>query len=117
MNETTTSRSCCATRNITRDETASAPSATTSGTQEIRITVQGGYSPKAVKLERGVPARLVFDRQESSRCSEELLIPAFGVRAKLPRGVPTVVELTPSEAGTFAFTCGMEMLRGQLVVE
>ena len=86
------------------------------GAQEARVTVKGGYTPTTVRLAKGVPARLVFDRQETSRCSEELLIPAFDVRQVLPTGEETVVEFTPEEAGTFAFTCGMRMLRGEIVV-
>ena len=86
------------------------------GAQEARVTVQGGYTPTTVRLAKGIPARLVFDRQETSRCSEELLIPAFDVRQVLPTGQETVIEFTPAEAGTFAFTCGMRMLRGEIVV-
>lgn len=78
--------------------------------------MKGGYVPSTVRLTQGVPARLVFDRQDASRCSEELLIPAFGVRQALPQGRETVVEFTPERAGTFPFTCGMEMLRGELVI-
>ena len=34
-----------------------------------------------------------------------------------PRVLKTTVELTPERAGSYDFTCGMGMLRGQLVVE
>ena len=98
------------------EDAAGGASCHVGGTQEARITVKGGYSPATVRLTAGVPARLVFDRQEASRCSEELLIPAFGVRQPLPQGRETVVEFTPTAPGTFPFTCGMEMLRGELVV-
>lgn len=87
------------------------------GTQEVTITVQGGYEPAEVKLKRGIPARLVFDRQETSGCSEEVVIPDFGVRKFLPAFQKTTVELRPETAGSFEFTCGMSMLRGRLVVE
>lgn len=88
-----------------------------SGAQEVTITVQGGYSPAEVRLKKGVPARLVFDRQETSGCSEEVVIPDFGIRKFLPAFKKTVVELTPGEAGTHEFTCGMSMLHGKLIVE
>lgn len=96
-----------------------AASATTgaSGTQEVTITVQGGYAPAEVKVKRGVPVRLVFDRQETSGCSEEVVISDFGIRKFLPAFQKTAVELTPKEAGTFDFTCGMSMLHGRLIVE
>jgi len=87
------------------------------GTQEVTITVQGGYEPAEVHLRKGVPARLVFDRQETSGCSEEVVIPDFGIRKFLPAFQKTAVELKPETAGSFEFTCGMSMLRGRLVVE
>ena len=87
------------------------------GAQEVTIKVQAGYEPAEVKVKRGVPVRLIFDRQETSGCSEEIVIPDFGIRKFLPAFQKTAVELTPKEAGTFEFTCGMSMLHGKLVVE
>ncbi|MFL6198757.1 MAG: cupredoxin domain-containing protein [Thermoanaerobaculia bacterium] len=87
------------------------------GSQEVTITVQGGYEPAEVHLKKGVPARLVFDRRETSSCSEEVVIPDFGIRQFLPAFQKTAVELKPQSAGSFEFTCGMSMLRGRLVVE
>jgi plastocyanin domain-containing protein len=87
------------------------------GTQEQRVVVKGGYSPNVIKLRAGTPARLVFERHETSGCSEELLIPEYGVQRHLPAHESTVVEFTPNETGTYEFTCGMHMLRGKIVVE
>jgi plastocyanin domain-containing protein len=98
------------------DRAAIAAASTGSG-QEIRILVKGGYEPGTIRLKRGRPARLVFDRQERSSCSEELVLPAFGVRKFLPPFEQTVVEITPNERGTFDITCGMSMLHGKIVVE
>jgi len=87
------------------------------GVQEVTIAVEGGYEPSTVRVRAGQPVRLVFDRRERSSCSEEIVMPAFGVRRFLPAFEKTAIELTPSEPGTFDFTCGMSMLRGRLVVE
>ncbi len=81
------------------------------------IVVQGGYSPAAVRVRAGEPVRLVFDRQETSGCSEEIVFPDFGIRRFLPAFEKTTVELTPPAAGTYEFTCGMSMLRGTLIAE
>jgi plastocyanin domain-containing protein len=86
------------------------------GTQEVGIVVRGGYEPANVRVRRGAPVRLVFDRQETSGCSEEVVFPAFGIRRFLPAHQKTVVEFTPEEVGTYEFTCGMSMLRGRLTV-
>jgi plastocyanin domain-containing protein len=87
------------------------------GVQEVTITVHGGYDPAEVRLKKGIPVRLVFERQETSGCSEEVVLPDFGIRKFLPAFQKTTVELTPDRAGSFEFTCGMSMLRGRLVVE
>ncbi|MBN1206657.1 MAG: cupredoxin domain-containing protein [Myxococcaceae bacterium] len=95
---------------------ASAPEAEAKAVQEVTITVAGGYEPSEVKLKKGVPARLRFIRKDTGGCSEELLIPDFGVKQTLAGLSETVVEFTPDKPGTFPFTCGMRMLKGQLVV-
>src|SRR5262245_53574074 len=87
------------------------------GVQEVHVVVKGGYEPAVIHVRKDQPVRLVFDRQETSSCSEEIVLPDFGVRRFLPAFQQTAVEFTPSEAGPHEFTCGMSMLRGKLIVE
>jgi plastocyanin domain-containing protein len=87
------------------------------GVQQVVIRVEGGYSPSRVQLRAGQPARLVFDRREDSSCSEEVVIPALGIRRFLPAHQRTGIDLPAARAGVYEFTCGMSMLRGSLVVE
>jgi plastocyanin domain-containing protein len=87
------------------------------GVQQVTIGVRGGYSPATVRVKAGQPVRLVFDRQETSGCSEEVVFPAFGVRRFLPAFQQTAVEVTPAAPGRYEFTCGMSMLRGSLIAE
>ena len=86
-------------------------------TAEVTITVRGGYDPATVRVSAGQPVRLVFDRQETSSCSEEVVFPDFGVKKFLPAFQKTTVEVTPPRAGRYAFTCGMSMLHGMLIAE
>src|SRR5687767_12003600 len=85
-------------------ERRSASAASIGGSQEVQIEVKGGYDPGVVRLKRGVPARLVFDRQETSSCSEEIVIPAFGVKQFLAPFQKTSVDIIPDKAGTFDMT-------------
>jgi len=82
---------------------------------EVVVTVDGGYEPSTIRTAVGRPLRLVFDRRDTSSCSEEIVLPDFGVRRFLPSGQRTTVEITPAAAGTYEFTCGMSMLRGRIV--
>ena len=96
---------------------ASAVATRTVGAAEVRITVRGGYDPGTIRVKAGAPVRLVFDRQETSGCSEEVVFPSFGIRKFLPTGQPTAVEITPPTPGRYDFMCGMSMLRGTIVAE
>ena len=95
-----------------RDANASAAAAP----REVLVRVRGGYQPDTINAEAGVPLRLVFRREESSACSEQVVFPAFGKSATLPEGERVAVELLPVEPGEYEFTCGMGMLRGRLLV-
>ncbi|MEO5580414.1 MAG: cupredoxin domain-containing protein [Gemmatimonadaceae bacterium] len=41
----------------------------------------------------------------------------FGIARNLPAFKTTSIEFTPDKAGEFTFACGMNMVRGKLVVE
>jgi Cu+-exporting ATPase len=87
------------------------------GVQEIAITVKGGYSPDVITVTQGVPVRLTFTRQESGDCTSKVVFPDWQVSRSLPEDEPVTIELTPTEVGEFGFACGMNMVKGRLVVE
>ncbi len=90
---------------------------TASGVQEIKITVKGGYSPDVIVVKEGVPVRLDFYRDETASCSEQVIFGDFRIARDLPAFKTTPVEFTPDKTGEFTFTCGMNMMRGKLIVE
>ncbi len=87
------------------------------GPQRARIEVKGGYSPAVVRVRAGRPVRLEFYRDETSGCTEEVVLPDFGIRTFLPPHRTTPVEFTPERAGSYEFTCGMGMVRGRVIAE
>lgn len=90
---------------------------TEAGVQQVQVTVKGGYSPDVIVVRQGRPVRLDFFRDETSSCSETVVFGDFGIARDLPAFRTTPVEFTPSKAGEFTFTCGMNMLRGKLIVQ
>lgn len=90
---------------------------TEGGVQQVKVTVNGGYSPDVIVVKRGKPVRLDFYRDETASCSEQVVFGDFGIARDLPAFKTTTIELTPEKSGEFTFTCGMNMLRGKLVVE
>ena len=81
----------------------------------INLTNQG-YRPESFRLRRGVPAAVTFIRRTKDSCGEVVVLPAYGIRRTLPFNQPLTVTFTPRKTGTFDFTCGMDMLRGQIIV-
>lgn len=94
-----------------------AASFTENGMQEIKITLKGGYSPDVIVVQEGLPVRLDFYRDETASCSEQVILGDFGIARHLPAFQTTSIELTPQQAGEFTFTCGMNMIRGKIIVE
>ena len=87
------------------------------GVQEVPIVVKGGYDPDVIVVKRGKPVRLLFNRQESSMCSEMVVFDKLGKSTQLPEGETVAVEFTPQETGEIPFQCQMGMLRGKLIVQ
>jgi len=86
------------------------------GTQEIEITVDGGYTPDRVVVRSGQPVRLNFLRKDPSDCLERVLLPDFNRSELLKLDEMTSVEFTPNRVGTYSFHCGMNMFHGTILV-
>jgi RND family efflux transporter MFP subunit len=86
--------------------------------QTARITVtKDGFSPATLRLKAGTPAKLTFVRTSNETCATEVVFPSLKITRALPLDQAVVVELTPATGGEIAFTCGMAMLKGAIVVE
>ena len=82
----------------------------------VKIT-ERGFEPVSLKLRRGVQARITFLRTTDQTCATEIVLRDFDIRRALPLNQPVVVTLTPKTKGEFSFTCGMNMMRGKLIVQ
>ena len=87
------------------------------GYQEQMILVKGGYTPDTIRVSAGRPVRLLFRREETAACSEQVVLADFGRSAQLPTGTVVPIEFMPGDPGEHEFTCQMGMIRGRIVVE
>lgn len=86
------------------------------GTQEATVVVDRGYAPSRIELEAGVPAVLRFDRREDDPCTELLVCELLPSEHRLDAHAQTLIHFTPQRPGRYAFTCGLGMYSGELVV-
>ena len=83
----------------------------------IKVTVSGdGYEPSSIPMKKGQPVKLAFYRADANNCGGEVIFSKQNITKKLPVGETVLVEFTPDEAGEIAFTCGMEMYKGKVLV-
>jgi plastocyanin domain-containing protein len=97
---------------------AGAPDGTTVSDGKVqRISVgtsQGFYDPSVIHAVAGVPLEMAF--AEGRGCLASVLIPDFGIDQDLTVG-GAVVKLPAMKAGSYEFSCGMEMVYGRIVVQ
>ncbi len=85
---------------------------------ELHIEVGAhGYTPPEARAAANQPLRLVFTRTSNDGCGQELVFPSLGIRRDLPLNEPVAVDVTMPASGSLAFTCGMNMYRGAVVVQ
>jgi plastocyanin domain-containing protein len=95
------------------------PAATTStAAQTVDIKISGGeYQPASITVAKGQPVRLNFTRDEKPTCGDVVVFPALNIRKEIPVNQVVSVDLNPTEAGELKFTCGMDMMKGAVVVQ
>jgi plastocyanin domain-containing protein len=85
--------------------------------QVIHITVANGvYEPDSIAIRRGETATLNFHRVDPSPCAEQVIFHDLDISASLPIGGTRAIHIVPRRAGTFRFTCQMQMYQGTLKV-
>jgi RND family efflux transporter MFP subunit len=86
--------------------------------QEARVTVNdASFDPQRITLRGGVPARLTFVRTSDKTCATAVVFASLKIRRELPLNAPVTIEFTPNTPGEIAFACGINMLRGTVMVE
>ena len=81
------------------------------------LVTEKGFQPDRVRLRADSPAVLTFVRTTDKTCGTEVVFPSLNITRALPLNEPVAIELTPSKTGDIAFACGMNMLKGVVVVE
>ena len=82
----------------------------------IEIIVDGTYKPERIEAHEGERLRLKFVRKDYSSCTREVVFPTLNIRRELPTNKAVIIELPALTPGEIEFRCGMNMIRGTIVV-
>ena len=86
--------------------------------QVVKISVtQAGFEPRSIVVKKGVPITLVITRKTDQTCATQAVFPAINKTVELPLGRAVRVALPAQLAGHLSYACGMDMIRGELVVK
>jgi plastocyanin domain-containing protein len=86
----------------------------------IAISVtEKGFEPENVSVPSGKPVTLVFTRKTDTTCAKEVVIPLDGkkIEKPLPLNEPVAIAVTFPKAGQITYACGMDMVKGVVVVQ
>ena len=73
------------------------------------------YYPQTIKVKSGQPVSISLDSNVKG-CLRSFTIPQLGVR-KFLKNTQDTLDFTPTQKGTYKFSCSMGMGYGNLVVE
>ena len=87
------------------------------GVRVVPVTVtENGFEPAMIKAKKGEKVRLVVTRKTNSTCAKEIVIKDHGINQPLPLDKAIAVEFTPARSGEIRYACGMDMIRGVVLV-
>lgn len=85
--------------------------------QTVAITVDGGYQPHDIVLTANQVTQLNFTRVSDKGCLDVVQSSDLKFKEPLPLNQTVTVTLSPLAAGTYEFSCGMNMVKGKVVVQ
>ena len=84
---------------------------------EQTIQVGGAFTPSSITIPANQPVRLNFHRTAEPTCAEEISFPGLKMKKKIAVNETVSFDLPPQKAGTLNFACGMDMIKGTVVVQ
>lgn len=80
------------------------------------IVSKNGYEPSEISFKKGEPMKIAFYRSDSENCGGEVVFKDLNITKKLPVGELVVVDLKDLKSNEISFACGMNMLKGKVLV-
>ncbi len=81
------------------------------------IVSREGFTPQEVSFKKGQPTKLAFYRADEVNCGSEVIFKDLNINKKLPVGEVVTIDIPTDKTGEFSFACGMDMLKGKIIVQ
>jgi cobalt-zinc-cadmium efflux system membrane fusion protein len=97
-------------------QVATAPAARQSVVTRVIEITAAGLVPPRVSVPANQIVDLVFIRRVTETCGTEVDIPSLNIRRALPLDARVTIRMPPQPPGELSFSCGMDMLKGVIIV-
>ncbi len=88
------------------------------GAQEVHLTVtDAGFEPAQITVAKDRPITLSVTRKTDSTCAREIVFKEIDLKRDLPLNQEVRIDLPARASGTLNYACGMDMIKGSLVVQ
>ena len=95
-----------------------APAPKANAPQQVLITLPLDYkATPAATVKAGQPIALTFYLKSEAGCGDTVVLPAAKWKKTLKVGEKATVLYTPTKTGPLAFRCGMNHMKGSLLVQ
>ena len=86
------------------------------GVQNINSTLLSGQYP-TITVQEDIPVKWTINAPDGSvnGCNYKMIIQEYGIEYAFKDG-ENIIEFTPTESGTFTYTCWMGMIKGRIIV-
>lgn len=78
---------------------------------------QEGFVPSRIEARPREPLLLRFTRTAEVTCADSVVVAGDPKKHDLPLGLPVDLRVVAPESGALAFSCGMHMYKGSVVVQ
>jgi len=102
-----------------KKEAAKSPPPQEPGKVTIAVT-EHGFEPADIKVKKGEPITLVFERKTDKTCAKEVIVHVDDkqtIEKALPLNQPVEVAVTFPSSGDLTYACGMDMVKGSIHVQ
>ena len=96
-------------------ETARGAQSDSAEAPTVKVT-ERGFEPERVVVRSGAGAEVRFIRTTDATCAKEIAVPSLNIKRALPLNQLVTIALK-TERGEVGFVCGMNMLKGTIVVQ
>ena len=87
------------------------------GVQQVVIQVKSnGYVPNRIQVKAGSPVRLTLQTKDTYTCASWFVMKAFNIKMQLGPNDTQTATFTPTQKGSYPFSCAMGMYSGVLEV-